>query len=353
MMSKILTHLVPSSAGSAAGFVDSILTLVSSPHSTVVAAAFSFLHKTIEGSSSAIREGLVEADIVSKVLVTVQPQTLPISGNEKIIAPLVEIIANYVDLASLSSLVDLIITDAVDTFDHREMIFQKTVLPSSPLVTFLISNRILVRICPFHRPTLEFVLASQIVMAFSSCLSFFEDDLQASDLIPVIPALTSIDPSFTYFDGTTQMPDDLCLSMIFAVINQSLADWKKESSDVAQSGKRMMQALFSEGFEDTLEQILMNNQGGDYETGIECEMAVLTCVSIDATKPPPSNDSNSFLLTLIGCWECSDCWCRQTDSVIVSNRPEMVCSFGFVVLNAAVFDCHIVNRPLSKQFLAS
>ncbi|KAK2954483.1 hypothetical protein BLNAU_10503 [Blattamonas nauphoetae] len=33
-------------------------------------------------------------------------------------------------------------------------------------------------------------------------------DHQASDLIPVIPALTSIDPSFTYFDGTTQMPAD-------------------------------------------------------------------------------------------------------------------------------------------------
>ncbi|KAK2961922.1 hypothetical protein BLNAU_2978 [Blattamonas nauphoetae] len=33
-------------------------------------------------------------------------------------------------------------------------------------------------------------------------------DSQASDLIPVIPALTSIDPSFTYFDGTTQMPAD-------------------------------------------------------------------------------------------------------------------------------------------------
>ncbi|KAK2946082.1 hypothetical protein BLNAU_18990 [Blattamonas nauphoetae] len=31
----------------------------------------------------------------------------------------------------------------------------------------------------------------------------------------------------------------------------------------------------------------------------------------------------------------------------------MVCSFGKVVLCAAVFDCHIVNRRLSKQFIAS
>ncbi|KAK2957896.1 hypothetical protein BLNAU_7072 [Blattamonas nauphoetae] len=59
-----------------------------------------------------------------------------------------------------------------------------------------------------------------------------------------------------------------------------------------------------------------------------------------------SNDPNSFLRTLLVCWECADCWCRRTDSEITSNCPEMVCSFGFVVLNAAVFDCPIVNRPL-------
>ncbi|KAK2946615.1 hypothetical protein BLNAU_18451 [Blattamonas nauphoetae] len=65
-----------------------------------------------------------------------------------------------------------------------------------------------------------------------------------------------------------------------------------------------------------------------------------------------SNDPNSFLRTLLVCWECAECWCRRTDSEITSNCPEMVCSFGFVVLNAAVFDCPIVNRPLSKQFLS-
>ncbi|KAK2944782.1 hypothetical protein BLNAU_20315 [Blattamonas nauphoetae] len=43
----------------------------------------------------------------------------------------------------------------------------------------------------------------------SFCPNLAVADVQASDLIPVIPALTSIDPSFTYFDGTTQMPADV------------------------------------------------------------------------------------------------------------------------------------------------
>ncbi|KAK2963087.1 hypothetical protein BLNAU_2110 [Blattamonas nauphoetae] len=44
---KLVEELVPSSAGSPSGFVESIATLLSSPHSTVVAAALSFLDKTM------------------------------------------------------------------------------------------------------------------------------------------------------------------------------------------------------------------------------------------------------------------------------------------------------------------
>ncbi|KAK2944210.1 hypothetical protein BLNAU_20879 [Blattamonas nauphoetae] len=43
---KLVTDLVHSSDGSPSGFVGSILTLLSTPHSTMVAAALSFLYKT-------------------------------------------------------------------------------------------------------------------------------------------------------------------------------------------------------------------------------------------------------------------------------------------------------------------
>ncbi|KAK2955059.1 hypothetical protein BLNAU_9990 [Blattamonas nauphoetae] len=41
------------------------------------------------------------------------------------------------------------------------------------------------------------------------------------------------------------------------------------------------------------------------------------------------------------------------NTLIADADEQMGYSFGFVVLNTAVFDCHIVNRPLSTQFLAS
>ncbi|KAK2941773.1 hypothetical protein BLNAU_23321 [Blattamonas nauphoetae] len=128
------------------------------------------------------------------------------------------------------------------------MILQKAVTPSSQFLTFLISNRYqlhgwlldyfmtllrsLLEFGPFHRPTLEFVLASPIVMAFSSSLSSIETDDRLHNTLETI--------------------------------NNSLTEWKKEGPEVVQSGKRVMQALISEGFEDTLEQMMKHEKNGLY-----------------------------------------------------------------------------------------
>ncbi|KAK2959856.1 hypothetical protein BLNAU_5053 [Blattamonas nauphoetae] len=245
---KLVSDLVPSSAGSASGFIDSIVILLSSPHSNVVEATMSFLDPTTTRSSPAIRCRLVESDLVSKVLVIIRPYTLSISGNETIIINLNRIIDNCHELADPSFLRQLGITTAVDAFNHREVIFQKVVIPSSQFVTFLISNRnilngglfksftnllaTLIQIGPFHRPTLEYVVASPIAMTFSSCLSLVERN-----------------------DALWNTLSD---------IDNSLESWKREGPEVTKSGKRMMQALFSEGFEDTLEQMLMHEKSANF-----------------------------------------------------------------------------------------
>ncbi|KAK2957852.1 hypothetical protein BLNAU_7286 [Blattamonas nauphoetae] len=169
-------------------------------------------------SSTIALSYLVESDLITKVLATARIYSLPIAGNEMIFDRLIKIIVECLDLTSPLSLQQLGITAAVDKSNHREMIFQKVVIPS------------FIKIGPFHCPTLEFVLASPIVMAISSCLSIVEDDSQ-----------TRIELEF---------------------INSSLKEYKKQGPEVTQSGRRMMRALFLEGFEDTLEQRLKH---GDYD----------------------------------------------------------------------------------------
>ncbi|KAK2963089.1 hypothetical protein BLNAU_2112 [Blattamonas nauphoetae] len=241
---KLVTKLVHSSAGWAAGFVASIVTLLSSPHLTVAASAMSFLFAAF-WPSSPIQYQLVKTDLVPNVIAIVQPHTLSISGNEKMLNKLVRIICHCLGHAFPDFLEYIGLADTIDPFNHYEMIFQKVVLPSSQFVTFLMSNRLilngklffsfmsilgtLLQMCQFHRPTLEFVLASPIAMTFTSCHSFIEND------------------------GDVWIP--------LSGINQSLTEWTEEGPEVAQSGKRMMQALISEGFEDTLEQRLMSGEG--------------------------------------------------------------------------------------------
>ncbi|KAK2963644.1 hypothetical protein BLNAU_1209 [Blattamonas nauphoetae] len=185
---KLVTDLVPSSTGSHSGFVESIVTLLSSPHSTIVEAALLFLNMTTWNLTAQFQFRLAELDIIANALATVQPHTLPITGFEETHRFLLRIIDIFVNLASQSNLRDLGITEAVDKSNHLEMILRMVVIPSSQFVTFLISNRYIldgdlfesfmyllntfIKIVPFHLPTLEFVLASPIVMAFSSCLSF-------------------------------------------------------------------------------------------------------------------------------------------------------------------------------------
>ncbi|KAK2963625.1 hypothetical protein BLNAU_1190 [Blattamonas nauphoetae] len=248
LSAKLVTDLVPSSTGSHSGFVESIVTLLSSPHSTIVEAALLFLNVTTWNLPTRFLSRLAEVDIITNALAAVQPHTLPITGFEETHRYLIRIVDIFVDLASQSNLRDLGITATVDKSNHLEMIFQKVVIPSSQIVTFLISNRNLLKgnlldsfmillrtlleVGPFHRPTLEFVLASPIVMAFSSCLPFAEEAV--------------------------------ILFIHLGNINNSLKEWRNHGPEVVQSAKRMMQALISEGFEDTLEQMMMYEKNDDY-----------------------------------------------------------------------------------------
>ncbi|KAK2942550.1 hypothetical protein BLNAU_22537 [Blattamonas nauphoetae] len=242
---RLVTELVPSPGCSPSGFIESITTLLSSPYSTVVSAAFSLLRPTIVSSPLIVRRDLVESDIIPKVLATIHPHTLPISGNEKKFDDLVTIITQGIKCALPSDLWTLNIKTAGDRLNLRKMIFQKVVQPSSRFVMFLITNRSvlsgdllfsfvyllckLLHISPFHPPTLEFVFSTPIVTALSNSLAFSESN-----------------------------PRNVSYLII---IEQSLKEWQYEDSKVAKSGKRVTQAQFSEGFEDHLEQLLIHHKG--------------------------------------------------------------------------------------------
>ncbi|KAK2943046.1 hypothetical protein BLNAU_22020 [Blattamonas nauphoetae] len=264
---KLVTDLVPSSAGSPSGFVESILVLFSSPDSKLVSTALLFLFRILSISSPAVRLLLVDSDLFTNLFVIFRPHTLLLSGNGSIADSLIRNIQDLLELSFPSTLRKLGITASADAFNHREMIFRKLVVPSSRFVTSLISKRCvlnqeffhstiimlgtLLQIGPFHHATLEFILASPIVFTFISSLDRQEE-------WNVIPS-----------------------------IDLSLKGWKIQGPEVLQSGKLIVQALFSEGLEDALEQMLKYDEDTP-SRGIIEEMclSIFMLLGANNSKPP-------------------------------------------------------------------
>ncbi|KAK2958837.1 hypothetical protein BLNAU_6086 [Blattamonas nauphoetae] len=241
---RLITQLVPTSDGSPAAFIDSFCVLLSSLHSTIVAATLSFLQATFSFSTEAHRVLLLQTDFVAKLIAKLQPQSLPLSGNEASFTVLNTILLVSMRLMNSSTLRILGNAGPSDLHNRCNLIFQRVLQPSSQYLSFLCRNHYLLtsrfhtfrfavlvdtllEISPYHRPTLDFVLASPIVMTWSSCVSFDEHFLHFYDSL--------------------------------AHICSSLEEWKKQDPVVGQSRQRMTRALCSEGFEDTIEHFLVHN----------------------------------------------------------------------------------------------
>ncbi|KAK2959054.1 hypothetical protein BLNAU_6070 [Blattamonas nauphoetae] len=245
---RLVCRLVPSSYGWPSGFVESIATLLSSPHWTVFAAALSLLESTLVWTSTPFKVvlPLVESDLIPYLAVTFQSHALPISENGKILFNLLRIVDYSFFLPRPANYRYRGITSAVDRWNYDEMIFQKVVIPLSHFMMFLFRRRHdltgelfgnfvrqllrLLNMGAFHGPTLTFILASPLAMAYSSCLAIVEMDYIRWGL--------------------------------FEMLDTSIKEWKSQGPEVAQSGKRTMRALFWEGLSDTLEQKLKNEKGG-------------------------------------------------------------------------------------------
>ncbi|KAK2941928.1 hypothetical protein BLNAU_23164 [Blattamonas nauphoetae] len=239
---KLFAALVPSSTASLYGFGDSICILLSCPYPKIVGAAMSDVSLTFVEWSQHNRMRLVKTDLVSKILSALRPHLLPIWGNEQVFQDLIWVLNFSLELGHPDYLEENKITRSSDMHNHYAFIFEKVLQPSSEYLVFLCQNRSrftsentftsivnimaqIVTTSPFHAPALDFVLESPITFAVPSLLS-------SSDW------------------ETTQLG--------FVITNDtSLPLWKKHSRKVVESGKQIFGSLFSEGYGDTLEQMML------------------------------------------------------------------------------------------------
>ncbi|KAK2957621.1 hypothetical protein BLNAU_7520 [Blattamonas nauphoetae] len=230
-------------------FVQCIVVLVSSPSQIITEASMRMIDNLIEFCSAEVRLALVQAELLPQLITTLNPQSHPLQ--KPLISSLIFLscVAASLRLSSPDCLEELEIEDVDEQQAVHKTVLTKVLAPSEQYICRLCMNRhsvidgdlsddfmellaLLLRICPYYQPTMEFVLHMPVFFTIPSCLTFFEDEK-------------------TIWRFLYQM-----------TINQQ--KWNEQSGEVQQMEKEVHRMLRMEGIEDVIEEKLRNDKNGFY-----------------------------------------------------------------------------------------
>ncbi|KAK2955480.1 hypothetical protein BLNAU_9527 [Blattamonas nauphoetae] len=244
-----LNRIASFSDQSVTDFIQSIVTLLSTSSEAITTSTMKMLHRLLQNCSNDILIALVKADLISQLIVTLDPQSVSLSDFEHMHTALISIIECSLWLSPLDSLAQLKTKDGDEHQTVPETLFQQIMRPSEKYLTHLCVNRnsildnekykdflillarILLKTYPSSQPTMETVLMMRIVLTVPSCLSFFDGESSVWGFLDIF-------------------------------VNSR---WERhESGDVGQKWKKMDRMLRTEGMEDVMETKLRNDEEAFY-----------------------------------------------------------------------------------------
>ncbi|KAK2960911.1 hypothetical protein BLNAU_3998 [Blattamonas nauphoetae] len=232
---------------SSTDFVESIVVLVSTPNQAIANATMKMLETFFVRCSTNDRLSLVKADLIPRLISTLNPQSLSFLEAVDIHTNLMKTISWSVCLSTPNALRQLRIENDNEQQAVLEMILKQVLAPSETYICHLCVNRFsimdrdqsqwflillsrLLEIFPYYRPTQEFILHMPVVLTIPSCLTFFEND-------------SSI------------------MSFLFR-LNTVQREWNNRRGNLRQMWQKVQRLLKVEGFEDVIEQRLRNDRNG-------------------------------------------------------------------------------------------
>ncbi|KAK2960281.1 hypothetical protein BLNAU_4834 [Blattamonas nauphoetae] len=242
-------NLASHSDGSLTNFVQSIVVLLSTPNQMITTATMEILEALINLCSAKIRLAFFKADLITQLINSLNPQSLSLSDCEDIHINLMKIINCCIWLPTPYGLRTLEIEDGNEQQDVHEIVLTQVLMPSEKNICHLCVNRSsiingkqsrfflillarLLKISPYYRPTLEFVLHMPVFLTIPSCLAFFEND-------------------YSIYWFLSYMVD-------------AQREWNDTRGEVQQMWKTVDRMLRTEGIEDVIEEKLPNDQNGDF-----------------------------------------------------------------------------------------
>ncbi|KAK2957447.1 hypothetical protein BLNAU_7603 [Blattamonas nauphoetae] len=228
-------------------FVEYITVLLSSTSLVIATAAMEVVKNLILRCSMKIHFGLIKADLIPQLVTTLNQYSLSFTDAVDIHYCLTNIIFNSVYLSTPNGLDQLRIEDGSEHQTVCKTVLTQVVAPSEKYIWHLCVNRFsivdgllslnflrllaqLLRICPYHQPTMDFVLHMPVVLTIPSCLTFFE------------------------FDRT--------IWNILILMNDTQWECNESRGECRQMWKIVLRMLRMEGIKDVIEEKLRNDKNG-------------------------------------------------------------------------------------------
>ncbi|KAK2947022.1 hypothetical protein BLNAU_18024 [Blattamonas nauphoetae] len=245
-----------------APFLQSLMVLITSARPVITTAAMKMLDSLIGRCSPNFHIHLVKADLIALLINTLYPQSITVTEAVDTNTSLLLSIAYSLWLATPRGLTRLGIEDRDEQQNVHETILKQVLVPSEKYICHLSTNRFsivdgeqsyeflellarLLRICPYHQPTMDIVLRMPIFVTIPNCLTFFESDRSIWNFLDTM-----------------------------AYVRQ---ERNEKDGELRLMGKTMDRMLRMEGFEDVIEEKLQND-----EYGIKGRLLVIS--SIDLNK---------------------------------------------------------------------
>ncbi|KAK2950724.1 hypothetical protein BLNAU_14395 [Blattamonas nauphoetae] len=203
------------------------------------------LNNLVQRCSPEVRLTLVKADLIPRLISTINPLSLSFAEAADIHTNLMEIVWSSLWLATPYGLASLKIEDGNEQQAVHETVLKQVLSPSEEYIYHLCVNRysiidgeqslnflaILARlshVSPFYQPTLDFVVHMPVFLTIPSCLAFFEYDHS--------------------------------IYIFLVIMNTSQRKWNEQGRETRQMWKTVLWMLRMEGFEDVIEEKLHNDR---------------------------------------------------------------------------------------------
>ncbi|KAK2962022.1 hypothetical protein BLNAU_3078 [Blattamonas nauphoetae] len=183
-----LGNLASLSDDSSTDFVQSIVVLVSSASQIITISAMKTLKSLLVTCSAKISYSLVKADLIPRLIIALNPLSLPFTEVEDIHINLMITITCSLWLSTQVQIAQLGIDDHDEQQAVHETVLKQVFVPSEKYIWHLCVNHfsivdgkqsnwfmaliaILLEILPYYQPTMDFVLNMPVVLTIPSCLT--------------------------------------------------------------------------------------------------------------------------------------------------------------------------------------